>query len=333
MLGIARTALPGHVASGVRASTANGAGRARVADIQRGRMLAAMAEVCAEHGAANVTVSLVVARAGVSRRTFYEIFADCEDCFLSAFDEAVARAAERVLPAYRAGDRWQEQIRAGLTALLRFLDEQPFMGRLLIVESLGAGSVALERRSKALAPVIAAIKQGGAGGQMGVGSAALAAEGLVGAVLTILHARMIEGASRPLAELASPLAAMIVLPYLGAAASRRELKRRVPEVRALNGGSSANLLKQLDVRLTYRTVQVLSAIASIPGASNRQVAEASGIADQGQISKLLARLKKLGLVANHGENGLRGGPNAWTLTEAGRNVHDTLTVQSGQAAG
>ena len=81
-------------------------------EIQRARMLVAMVEVCAEHGPANVTVAGVVERAGVSRRTFYEIFDDCEDCLLAALDEGLRRASERVLPAYRGGGRWSERIRS-----------------------------------------------------------------------------------------------------------------------------------------------------------------------------------------------------------------------------
>ncbi len=55
-----------------------------------------MVEV-AERGAANVSVAHVVERAGVSRRTFYELFADREECFLAAFDDAVSRASRYVL--------------------------------------------------------------------------------------------------------------------------------------------------------------------------------------------------------------------------------------------
>jgi hypothetical protein len=55
-------------------------------------------------------------------------------------------------------------------------------------------------------------------------------------------------------------------------------------------------LRRLGMRLTCRTVRVLLAVADTPGGSNRQVADGSGIGDQGQISKLLARLHGLGLI-------------------------------------
>lgn len=74
------------------------------------------------------------------------------------------------------------------------------------------------------------------------------------------------------------------------------------------------------MRLTYRTVQVLIVIAAKPGASNREIADRSGISDQGQISKLLTRLQRLELVENRGEGQPKGAPNAWHLTERGARV-------------
>ena len=74
------------------------------------------------------------------------------------------------------------------------------------------------------------------------------------------------------------------------------------------------------MRLTYRTVRVLVVIGERPGASNREIADLSGVADQGQISKLLARLARLELVENTGEGQEKGGPNAWRLTPRGARV-------------
>ncbi len=65
-------------------------------------------------------------------------------------------------------------------------------------------------------------------------------------------------------------------------------------------------------------MRVLRAIAELPAASNREVAERAGIVDQGQISKILTRLEYQGLVANRsGASAARGTPNSWWLTERG----------------
>ncbi|MFI4977402.1 MAG: TetR/AcrR family transcriptional regulator [Solirubrobacterales bacterium] len=115
----------------------------QVSEIQRARILAAMVDVVAERGASNVTVAHVVARSGVSRRTFYELFEDREECFLAAFDDAMARASRYVLDSYDPKASWAERIRTSLTGLLSFLDVERGAGRLLVVGSLGAGASAL----------------------------------------------------------------------------------------------------------------------------------------------------------------------------------------------
>jgi hypothetical protein len=81
-----------------------------------------------------------------------------------------------------------------------------------------------------------------------------------------------------------------------------------------------SLLEDLEMRLTYRTLRVLSAIAANPGASNRDIADHADVKDQGQISKLLIRLERLGLIHNTGTGALRGEPNAWILTDKGQEV-------------
>jgi AcrR family transcriptional regulator len=319
----------------------------RVAEIQRQRILGAMAEVAAERGAANVTVAHVVARAGISRRTFYELFEDREACLLAALDDAVGRAAAVVLPAYehggrspggtgpRAGAGWRERIRAGLAALLQFLEEEPGLGRLCVVEALGAGERALERRALCVSRLIEAV-DGGRGVNGASSKSAgrqpppLTAEGVVGAVFSIVHARVLAQGSRgvePMTELLGPLMAVIVLPYLGMRAAEQELRKPAPPLKT-KARPRRDPLEGLDMRLTYRTVRVLIAIAGHPGASNRLVAEGSGISDQGQISKLLARLDSLGLVQNTGQGHPRGAPNAWQLTPRGDEVEQAIRLQT-----
>jgi DNA-binding IclR family transcriptional regulator len=86
--------------------------------------------------------------------------------------------------------------------------------------------------------------------------------------------------------------------------------------------------RALDMRLTYRTARVLEAIAVMPGASNVEIGARAGIADAGQISKLLARLTRLGLIENSGEGWVRGAANAWRLTASGRDFESTIRRRS-----
>jgi AcrR family transcriptional regulator len=310
------------------AATIGEQGREQVADIQRARILGAAVEVVAEHGGANVTVAHIVARSGVSRRTFYELFVDREDCFLAAFDDVIQRIATVVLPAYEAQSRWKEKIRGGLTALLELLEDDRGAARLVIVDALGAGHNALERRRRVLAQVTVAVDDGRGELQGSDGPPLMVAEGIVGGVLAVLHSRLLEGQSASLLELTGPLMSMIVLPYLGASASRKELARPAPERHVKPRMALADPLRDLDMRLTYRTVRVLIAVAELGGRgaypSNREVGAAAGMTDQGQTSKLLSRLHRLGLIQNAGAGPSKGAPNAWTLTPKGTEVQQAL---------
>jgi AcrR family transcriptional regulator len=294
-------------------------------------MLTATAEVAAERGAGSLTVAQIVKRAGVSRRTFYEVFEDCEDCFLAAFDEGVAWVAEPVLVEYRKGGSWRERMRGALSALLRRFDEDPFAARLLVVESLAAGRKSLERRSAVLSRIVGAVEEGGGQSAGPLEASALMAESVAGAVFSVIHARLLEDDHKPLVELVSPLMGMVVLPYLGSAVARRELARPPGAPTARNPVAGRNPLKDLEMRLTYRTVRVLAAVAASPRRSNRVIGDAAGIGDQGQISKLLARLERVGLIENAGYGAALGSSNAWTLTERGEEVANIITTQTTHA--
>jgi AcrR family transcriptional regulator len=310
--------------------------RGHVTEIQRARMIAATIDVVSERGRSDATVADVVSCSGVSRRTFYEVFEDFEDCFLAALDQSIARASEYVRGAYEPSAKWHVRIRAALIAVLEFLEDEPSMGRLCVLETLGAGRKVHERRHRALDPVIAAVEQGRGESRSATALPPLTGEGVVGGVLSVLHARLLPRAGTSerdtdLLELTGPLMGMIALPYLGPAAAHRESSRALPKRRKRALPASKDPLRDLQMRLTYRTVRVLLAISASPGASNREVGAGAGIEDQGQISKLLSRLERLGLIENSGAGQVRGAPNAWTLTKKGFEVERLVGGESSVA--
>jgi hypothetical protein len=163
----------------------------------------------------------------------------------------------------------------------------------------------------------------------------LTGQGVVGGVLTVLYARLLRDEPESLRGLLGELMAMIVLPYLGPAVARREQGRPVPAQVSLPAGDQestvvSGVVESLAVsgmRLTHRTLRVLQALGEFPGSSNRQLAERSGIHDQGQISKLLARLQRFGLLINGAEGArMRGQPNEWALTLTGEQVVCSIGV-------
>lgn len=331
-----------------------GFGREHVTEIQRARMISALIDVVSERGRADATVAHVVARSGVSRRTFYEVFDDFEDCFLAALDQSIARGSEYVLDGYDPAEKWRPRIRTALIGLLEFLEDEPAMGRLCVIETLGAGARVHERRAHIVDAMIAVVDEGRLESRAARALPQLTTEGVVGGVLSVLHARLLapsrvssdsvttHGAAHPkgarkaggtrragqqqdsLLALTGSLMGMIVLPYIGPAAAHQESASPPPERRTRARFAAGDPLRGLEMRLTYRTVRVLLAIATNPGASNRDIGAAAGIGDQGQISKLLGRLEKLGLIENSGAGQGRGVSNAWALTKKGYEVEQLV---------
>lgn len=112
---------------------------------QRGRLICAIADCVAEQGYPETTVAHVIARAGVSRRTFYEHFKDKEDCFLAAYDEGAKSTYEAMMQAADGLSDWREILDAVLTTWLEFLDADLAFTRAYMIEFWGAGDAARER--------------------------------------------------------------------------------------------------------------------------------------------------------------------------------------------
>jgi AcrR family transcriptional regulator len=298
--------------------------RARIAEIQRDRMLAAAVDAIEEIGYARLSVGAVISRARVSRKTFYDVFANREDCFLAVFEQTLSQAGLLAREAYARESNWRQGIRGALSIVLAYAEEEPALARLLVVEALRAGDGVSRRRAQALAEIADVIDQGRHAANVVTELPEISAEGIVGAVFAVLHARLLNGAREGLTDLLGPLMYLIVLPYLGPRAARRELNRPTTLARrerdVWSPVRSHSAFDGLRMRLTYRTSMVLAAIAEHPGASNREIAESAGVVDQGQISKLLHRLAGLELVENYGAGQESGAPNAWRLTQRGNEV-------------
>ena len=327
----------GGVERTIPAGRAEGPG-AHVAEMQRRRLLHALGEVAGEHGIDGLTVGRVCEQAGVSRRTFYEQFEDCEACLLATFDAQIDRLENEIRLCYESperdsvGNRWRERVGDALTCLLERLDGDPGMARLCVVESLRAGPAVLERRARILEQLATVVDEGRTEARAKDDPPALTAQGVVGGALSVIHARLLERTDgdpgRPLVELSGPLMAMIVYPYLGQAAARAELKRPAPVAPQAVPRQSSDPFRGLPIRFTYRTARVLATIATMPGASNRYIADCAGITDEGQISRLLRRLNKCELVENKGGGHTKGEANAWTLTQRGQAIHNTIATHT-----
>ena len=184
-------------------------------------MVAAAIEVVEEIGYGPMTVSQVIGRARVSRKTFYDVFVDREDCFLAAFRQTIDSTHLLLRDAYEAEPTWRAGVRAALARLLLLMDRERGLARLCVVEALAAGGGVLAYRASVLDQLAAVVDLGRNETHGARQPTELTAEGVVAGVLGVLHTRLLESDGEPLQDLLGSLMSMIVLPYLGARAARR----------------------------------------------------------------------------------------------------------------
>jgi DNA-binding MarR family transcriptional regulator len=200
--------------------------------------------------------------------------------------------------------------------VLELFDEQPQLALLLVVHTATANPATVDVRLRVLATLATAVDEGRASARHP--PPPFTAEGTVAGTLGLIHTRLLTADCGNLTELLGPLMSFIVLPYRGAGVARRELRRPARAPRHV--ARLPDPPWPADLRMTYRTMRVLAALAAQPGLNNTQTRQHAGIKDNGQISKLLRRLARVGLVANRGDGAAVGASNEWHLTPMGEQL-------------
>lgn len=194
---------------------------------RRERLIGAMARVVSEEGYRAASVSKVVAAAGISRNSFYEHFANKEECFLAAYDAAVELAITRVQTAIAGAASREAAVEAGFAAFLDAAAREPELAWLCVVEVLAAGPRALARRDDAMrrfARFLDGYREEGAGDVP-----ALMTEVVVGGTYEVIYARMLDREAAQLPLLLPDLMYVWLVPYVGVAratAARVAVARR-----------------------------------------------------------------------------------------------------------
>lgn len=202
--------------------------REEVAASQRQRLLDAMAELCSTKGYHATTIAEIVASAGVSRATYYELFKDKEDCFLATIEEALRRLQSAVLPVALRDeqDRWADRVPEVVEALLRFLAEEPAYSKTAIIEALACGERAFELYTAGASMVAALIDQGREAASPDAQLPKRTARIVLGAGEWLVTSEMIAGRTERVTELAPDFVYIAVLPFLG----QEEALRRMGEL-------------------------------------------------------------------------------------------------------
>lgn len=196
-----------------------------VSAVQRERLIAAMLRAASELGYRGTNVQDVIERAGVSRPTFYEHFANKEDCFLAAFDVTAARLRERLIAAVgKGGDNWRNRLRFGLETLLNFVATEPEAARTLIVEARAASVEAVMRRDELLDRFAGCIDcQVREYLTDPPAYSPITSAGIVGGCEALLYSRLNKGELDDLDSLLPSMMYFMVLPYEGHEAASEEL--------------------------------------------------------------------------------------------------------------
>lgn len=306
--------------------------RERDRELRCARVVRAMAELAAERGFKGATLGLLCARAGISRAGFYMLFDSREACFLAVMDECHACACALLLERLAHVEDWQSGLRAGLAELLLFLDAEPAVARVAVVESLAAGRWALERREQHAASLMRLIVENW--GMLAPPEPHPDANvGVMASVLGTIQNHLAQRQEGPLIGLLGPLMGLATAPYLDATAVAEEVAHAAElasELHARRAASQATYSAgELPAILTHsrahRARECLLCIAERPGISNSDVARAIGVTSHTQTSTLLGRLHATGMLVK--QPGAPGRPNAWALSRDGERVARLLRAE------
>jgi AcrR family transcriptional regulator len=200
----------------------HGLPRSYVLGNQRERIIASVIEVVSETGYAGLTVRNVVARAGVSRRTFYEHFSNKQDVFLAVYEVVVERLAGDVRLAYASGRTYPQQVAFGLETFLGRLADHPALAHVCIVEVLAAGPDALARRAQALQTFCDLIRPAPEASRR---IPPRAVEVAVGGIYEIVGAHVSRGEAHLLPSLCPELLEVMLIPFVGPRRAESEARR------------------------------------------------------------------------------------------------------------
>jgi AcrR family transcriptional regulator len=190
-----------------------------VARNQRERLIAGLAEAVAEHGYAGATVAHITRHAAVSRRTFYEHFADRDECFIAAYETVMDELRGRIAAGFEAAPDWPRGVRAAIASMLAFLAAEPALARLAMVEALAAGPVVVERYDAAIQSFVPYFREGRAdrSPEAPASLSPTTEEALVGGMVSLISRRILAGRGEQLEDLLPGLVEFLLTPYLGGA--------------------------------------------------------------------------------------------------------------------
>jgi AcrR family transcriptional regulator len=199
----------------------HGLSREYVLTSQRMRLLDAALVVAGNDGYGAMTVTALTKRAGVSRKTFYELFADREQCFLAAFDELAQRGLVAAHDAFATAESWPERLTNALAVTLAGLAAHPHQARFAFLEVLAAGPRAIARRDAAVRAALPFLRPGFDASPRGVAIPGLMPDAIAGGLCELVAAAIRNGRVDTLPQLLPDLLFCAFAPFVGPAEAAR----------------------------------------------------------------------------------------------------------------
>jgi AcrR family transcriptional regulator len=202
----------------------HGLPRELVARSQRERLLAAVVRVSAANGYEATAVADILDEAGVGRESFYELFADKQDCMLAAHAILVDDLEATVSAAYAGPAPWVDRVRIALAAMLQWFASDPDAAKVTVIEVAAVGPVSRQLFQERFLRFTELVDSGLDDSQPLPdlpGATSLA----VGAALARVYEEIVRGRTAELPSLLPELTYELLVPFLGEAAARVEERR------------------------------------------------------------------------------------------------------------
>lgn len=209
-------ALPGRATRSTLAEPAT-VTRDAVPDDQRRRILRATGELVAKRGYGDTTVELIIKRAHVAYKTFYNHFGNKEEAFIALFDSVMDDARDRIQAAVNENGEapWPQQVAVALNAMFEVILADPIISKAVIVEAPTVGPAIATRYQEATVALSPLLRRGREYAPDAAGLPKSLEDTLAGGVLWSAYQRLIVGEVDRIEELMPEAIVFVLRPYIG----------------------------------------------------------------------------------------------------------------------
>jgi TetR/AcrR family transcriptional regulator len=181
-------------------------GKGEVAENQRRRMRGAMVEAVAANGYGRTSVKQIVTLAGVSRRAFYEQFANKQECFLATLDMIADRAMDGISTSYKSSNgTLEERLRAALTAFAEVVVDNPKGAQVMLVDAPSAGPAGWARLTETLTAFETRLNESFSHAPGAAPLPAPVTRAIVGGLRRATFVRLVENRTKEIPDLVGPM--------------------------------------------------------------------------------------------------------------------------------